>query len=228
MSGHPDLVVSDVSQTSLTLDAYPGDDGLAQLAAMIEALTLVAEDGIEMAAIAEIATTTSGRVEDALDWHREQPHRGVVLQRHGPRVVIASHPQFAPQIRLMLKLDREARLTPAALETLAIVAYQQPVTRAEIESVRGVDSSGVLATLHTRGLVDAVGRLPSVGNPIQYGTTVEFLRLFGLHSLADLPPLGQIDGRDMRAALEAAVASALDPEDGDGVESEAPQAEARD
>ena len=224
MSSQPDLVVADISQTSLTLDAYPGDDGLAQLAAMIEALTLVAEDGIEIAAVAEIATTTPSRVEDALDWHREQPYRGVVLQRHGPRVSIASHPQFAPHIRKMLKLDREARLTPAALETLAIVAYQQPVTRSEIESVRGVDSSGVLATLHTRGLVDAVGRLPSVGNPIQYGTTVEFLRLFGLHSLADLPPLGQVDGRDMRTALEAAVASAPDLDD-ESVSDEKPRTE---
>lgn len=225
MSDQPDLVVLDIGQTSLMLDAYPGDDGLAQLAAMIEALALVAEDGIEVAAIAEIAMATPGRVEDALDWHRAQPNRGVVLQRHGPRVSVASHPQFAPQIRKMLRLDREARLTPAALETLAIVAYQQPVTRGEIESVRGVDSSGVLATLHTRGLVDAVGRLPSVGNPIQYGTTVEFLRLFGLHSLADLPPLGQVDGRDMRTALEAAIASA--PEDEQVAELEEPQAGAR-
>ena len=200
----------EINQPALTLDIYLGEDGLARLAALIEALALVAEVGVEIPVIADIATTTQDRVEEALLWHRQQPHRGIVLQQQGPRISVASNPFFATQVRRLLKLDREARLTPAALETLAIVAYQQPVTRSEIESVRGVDSSGVLATLHNRGLVDAVGRLPSVGNPIQYGTTVEFLRLFGLHSLADLPPLGQIEGRDIGTALTAAVASAPD------------------
>ena len=121
---------------------------------------------------------------------------------------LASDPAYAPWVRQLFPAAKPARLTPPSLETLAIVAYQQPVTRSEIESVRGVDSSGVLATLHNRGLVDAIGRLPSVGNPIQYGTTVEFLRLFGLRSLDDLPPLGQIEGRDISTALTAAVASA--------------------
>jgi len=208
-TAHPHLVSEDeINQTALTLDAYPGEEGLARLAAMIEALALVAEEGAELSVVADIATTTSQRVEEALLWHRQQPHRGIVLQQQGPRIIVSSNPFFATQVRRLLKLDREARLTPAALETLAIVAYQQPVTRSEIESVRGVDSSGVLATLHNRGLVDAIGRLPSVGNPIQYGTTVEFLRLFGLHALSDLPPLGQIDGRDISTALTAAVASA--------------------
>jgi segregation and condensation protein B len=210
----PQLVTEEnINQPALTLDAYPGEEGLARLAAMIEALALVAEEAVELPAIADIATTTTSRVEEALLWHRQQPHRGIVLQQQGPRITVASNPFFASQVRKLLKLDREARLTPAALETLAIIAYQQPVTRSEIESVRGVDSSGVLATLHNRGLVDAIGRLPSVGNPIQYGTTVEFLRLFGLHSLDDLPALGQIEGRDISTALTAAVASASESDE---------------
>ena len=107
-------------------------------------------------------------------------------------------------MRLFLRLDREAKLSSAALETLAIVAYRQPVTRAEIDQVRGVDSSGVLANLHARGLIEPVARLATVGNPIQYGTTAQFLNHFGLRSLADLPPIGEIGGKDGLDLLESA------------------------
>jgi segregation and condensation protein B len=105
-------------------------------------------------------------------------------------------------------LERQTRLSTAALETLAIVAYRQPVTKAEIEAVRGVDSTGVLATLHQRSLIEPTGRLQTVGHPIQYGTTDEFLRHFGLRSLAELPPLGEVDGRDTASLLEIALADA--------------------
>jgi segregation and condensation protein B len=203
----------DLNQTALPLDAFTGDDGTARLAAMLEALALVADEGLDIDAIAEVTATSAERVEDALAWQQDQPHRGVVLQRHGDRISISSHPSAAIYIRRLFKLDREARLTPAALETLAIVAYQQPVTRSEIDAVRGVDSSGVLATLHNRGLVEALGRRASVGSPIEYGTTLEFLRLFSLTSLDDLPPLGLIDGRDLEAALSAAIASGDDGDD---------------
>jgi segregation and condensation protein B len=112
---------------------------------------------------------------------------------------------------MFLGLDREARLSSASLETLAIVAYQQPVTRAEIEKIRGVDSSGVLAKLHARALVEPVARLATVGNPIQYGTTADFLNHFGLRSLADLPPLGEIGGKDGRALLDTAMTIEEEP-----------------
>jgi segregation and condensation protein B len=197
----------DVNQTALPLDAFAGDDGIQRLAAVLEALALVADEGLEVDAIAEVTATSVERVEEAISWHQGQPHRGVALQRHGSRVAIASHPSAAIYIRRLLKLDRETRLTQAALETLAIVAYQQPVTRGEIDAVRGVDSSGVLATLHNRGLIEALGRRAAIGSPIEYGTTLEFLRLFSLHSLDDLPPLGLVDGRDLEVALSAAIAS---------------------
>lgn len=200
----------DLNQAALPLDAFDGDEGLERLAGILEALTLVADDGVDLDAIADVTTASLERIEEALIWHQEQRHRGLTLQRHGNRIAAASHPSAAMYIRRLLKLDREARLTPAALETLAIVAYQQPVTRSEIDAVRGVDSSGVLATLHNRGLIEAVGRRPSVGSPIEYGTTLEFLRLFSLNSIDDLPPLGLIDGRDLEAALSAAIASSPD------------------
>jgi len=197
----------DLNQTALPLDAFADEAGITRLAGVLEALALVADDGLELDAIAEVTATGVERIEEALVWHQAQPHRGVVLQRHGSRIAIASHPSAAIYIRRLLKLDREARLTPAALETLAIVAYQQPVTRSEIDAVRGVDSSGVLATLHNRGLIEALGRRAAVGSPIEYGTTLEFLRLFSLNSLDDLPPLGLVDGRDLESALGAAIAN---------------------
>jgi segregation and condensation protein B len=196
----------DLNQTTLPLDAFASDDGVERLAAVLEALALVADEGLDLDAIAEVTATTVDRVEEAIAWHRIQPHRGVALQRHGNRIALSSDPSAATYIRRLLKLDREARLTQAALETLAIVAYQQPVTRSEIDAVRGIDSSGVLATLHNRGLVEALGRRAAVGTPIEYGTTLEFLRLFSLNSLDDLPPLGLVDGRDLESALSAAIA----------------------
>ena len=111
-------------------------------------------------------------------------------------------------MRRFLGLERETRLTGASLETLSVIAYRQPVTRAEIEAVRGVDCSGVITTLIGRGLVEVVGRLPALGNPIQYGTSPEFLRHFGLGSLDDLPPLGQVSEQDAAALLDQLVAGA--------------------
>lgn len=137
--------------------------------------------------------------------HLERLETGLVLQRHGDRVSLATAPRYARQIRQFLGLDRETRLSTAALETLAIVAWRQPVTRSEVEAVRGVDCSGVIATLHAKSLIEPVSRRSTIGNPIQYGTTSEFLGHFGLGSLAELPALGQIDGKDGQDVLGAAM-----------------------
>ena len=180
---------------------------LPELAALMEAFLLVAHDPPTIDDLAKGAGVEPDQIERALELLNENDQRGWVVQRHGERVQLATAPRFADRVRTFLGLDRESRLSSAALETLAIVAYQQPATRAEIDAIRGVDSSGVLATLHARGLIEPVSRLQTVGNPIQYGTTSEFLKHFGLRSLAELPPLGQIDGRDARAALDAAARS---------------------
>jgi segregation and condensation protein B len=158
--------------------------------------------------LARAAGVACNRIEQALRQLEQAAGRGWVVQRHGDRVQLATAPRFAAYVRRFLGLERETRLSTAALETLAIIAYQQPVTRAAIEAVRGVDCSGVLATLLARGLIEVVGRLQTAGNPLQYGTTPEFLLHFGLKSLADLPPLGQVDGRDLRTTLTQAIAGA--------------------
>lgn len=104
---------------------------------------------------------------------------------------MATKPEYAEYIRRLYRDRTMLRLSPAAVETLAIIAYRQPITKAEIEETRGVDSTGVLETLLERKLIKIVGRKEVIGRPLLYGTTQEFLKYFGLNSLADLPPLEQ-------------------------------------
>jgi segregation and condensation protein B len=195
-------------QESLGLEAFDGPTDPAELASLVEALLLVAPAATTVEELAKGAGVPAEAVDAALAVLEQRTGTGWVIQRHAGKVQLATAPRFAGHVRRFLGLDREARLSSAALETLAIVAYQQPVTKTEIEAVRGVDCSGVLHTLLQRGLVEQVGRLQTPGNPIQYGTTPDFLLHFGLRSLADLPPLGQVQGQDIRDSLEAAIATA--------------------
>ena len=212
-----DLVALDLdAKQSETHTPSLGLGGLTddELPALVEALLLVAPEPASVEDIARAADVEPNRIEKALAALESREHSGWVVQRIGDKLQLATAPRFATYVRRFLGLERETRLSTAALETLAIIAYRQPVTRAEIEAVRGVDSSGVLTTLLSRGLIEVVGRLQTVGNPLQYATTPEFLLHFGLKSLSDLPPLGQVDGRDLGAALEAAIAAAeMEPGD---------------
>ena len=115
------------------------------------------------------------------------------MQRKGLQVQLITMPEATPHIQRFLGLEMTGRLTQPALETLAIIAYRQPVTRAAMESIRGVNCDGVLRTLVSRGLIEEVGRLDQVGRPILYGTTFEFLQYFGLKSLDELPSLDIAD-----------------------------------
>jgi segregation and condensation protein B len=202
-------------QTPLALEALDGPADPDELAALLQTLLLVAPAPTTVEELARGAGVPLAAAETALAALERHPEGGWVIQRHDGKVQLATAPRFAGYVRRFLGLERETRLSGAALETLAIVAYQQPVTKAEIEGVRGVDCSGVLHTLMQRGLIEQVGRVAGPGNAIQYGTTPDFLLHFGLRSLADLPPLGQVQGQDIRASLDAAVAAAtmepLDP-----------------
>ena len=102
---------------------------------------------------------------------------------------MCSNKTFAPQVRRALELRRNTPLSPAAMEVLAVVAYNQPVTKAFLEQVRGVDCSGVVTSLMTKGLLEEQGRLELPGRPLLYGTTANFLRCMGIRSLEELPPL---------------------------------------
>jgi segregation and condensation protein B len=173
-----------------------------ELPALLEALLLVSPEPAELRDLADAAGVPVSAVEDALTALNNDPARGWVVIRHRDTAHISSAPRFAPFVRRFLRLDREARLSSAALETLALIAYRQPVTRAEIESLRGVDCSGVLATLYARELIEVAGKLPTVGNPHQYVTSLEFLKQFGLRSLADLPPLANLAAGGSDRAFE--------------------------
>src|SRR5438105_10127079 len=113
-----------------------------------------------------------------------------MLQRHQDQVHLVTRPEVAPFVRRALRPEVTGRLSSAAYETLAIVAYQQPVTRARVEDLRGVNCESVLANLELRNLVSEVGRGSGPGQPKLYGTTMRFLQLLGLSSLDDLPPPG--------------------------------------
>src|SRR5205807_8514315 len=117
----------------------------------------------------------------------EQHGRGVRLQRLGEQVQLVTAPENAHYVAALLGLPMTARLTTAAMETLAVISYRQPVTRAQIEAIRGVNSDRALASLIQHGLVAEVGRAQSVGRPTLFGTTSEFLQQFGLTKLEQLP-----------------------------------------
>lgn len=162
----------------------------ADLVPFIEAILFVADEPVSVERLAATLMVDQDMVEQALDILRGHcASRGVRLQRKGHRVQMVTAPETAEVVERFLGLDVTSRLSPAALETLAIVAYRQPITRAEVDAIRGVQSDSVLRTLVSRGLIEEVGRLEQAGRPILYGTTFEFLQYFGLEDLSQLPPL---------------------------------------
>lgn len=162
----------------------------AQLERMVEALLFVAEGPVSAQQLAQALQASEEEVAAALTRLRQaSADRGIRLQEDKGRFQFVSAPEAAPSIERFLGLDLSARLSRAALETLAVVAYRQPVTRAQVEAIRGVDCDGVIRTLAAKGLIVEMGRLEQAGRPILFGTTPEFLQYFGLQSLGDLPPL---------------------------------------
>ena len=161
------------------------------LGAFLEALLFIAERPLTSAELAELAGIPPARAEAALATLADDlaaDHRGLRLQRMDEAWQLATSPEVGERLAAYAARE-EARLTPAALEALAVVAYRQPCTRGEVERVRGVDSDYVLRSLLHRRLVVETGRRDSPGRPILYGTTFAFLERFGLTSLDDLPPM---------------------------------------
>jgi segregation and condensation protein B len=163
------------------------------LAAKLESLLFVADEPVPVGRLAEAVQTTPGQVDQALaELEETWEGRGLSLQRAGGAVQMVTAPEAASIIERFLGLEARRSLSRAALETLAIVAYEQPITRPEIDSVRGVNSDSVIRTLLSLGLIEEAGRAPTVGRPVLYVTSFDFLQHFGLGSLADLPPLDTV------------------------------------
>jgi segregation and condensation protein B len=160
------------------------------ISAALEALLFVAADPVAPAQLASALELTVTEVEKGLEELAQLlEKRGLRLQRNAGRVQLTTAPDLADQVERFLGLEATTRLSRAALETLAIIAYQQPVTRPAVDSVRGVNSDGVIKSLLSKGLLQEVGRSEGPGRPILFGTTPEFLQHFGLNSLQELPAL---------------------------------------
>ncbi len=164
------------------------------LAAALEALLFVAPGSVTPAQLATALEIPVQQVEEELaTLEKSFLERGIRLQRHAGRIQLTTAPEMAPLVEKFLGLEASSRLSRAGLETLAIVAYQQPITRPEIDAIRGVNSDGVLKSLLSKGLIHEVGRADKPGRPILYSTTSDFLGHFGLSSIEALPPLGSFD-----------------------------------
>jgi len=158
------------------------------LRARIEALLFVADEPAPVQQLAQALEVGEREVIAALEeLAKHCRERGLRLQRKNRLVQLVTAPEAASDVQRFLGLDISSRLSTAALETLALAAYRQPITRAQIEAIRGVNCDGVLRTLLSRGLIAAQGRLHQAGRPIIYGTTFEFLQYFGLADLGELP-----------------------------------------
>jgi segregation and condensation protein B len=157
---------------------------------LMESLLFVADEPVPVDRLASVLEISMEQAQQTLrELAAEYAGRGIRLQQKRQRVQMVTAPESADWIRRFLGLELTGKLSAAAMEALAIVAYRQPVTRAEIEAIRGVNSDSVLRTLVNRGLIEELGRLEQAGRPIIYGTTFEFLQEFGLSSLEQLPPL---------------------------------------
>ncbi|WP_235918856.1 SMC-Scp complex subunit ScpB [Heliomicrobium undosum] len=161
---------------------------------VIEALLFVSSDPLSIETIAEATGFAAEEVRELLAGLKAEydgQERGWQLEEVAGGFRLSTRAEFAPYIERLLRTPQQG-LSNAALETLSIIAYHQPVTRAEIEQIRGVKADRSLATLLGKGLIQEVGRKEALGRPILYGTTDSFLRHFGLRSLADLPKLEEV------------------------------------
>ena len=195
-----------------------------RLPAIIESLLFVAGEPQEIGTLARTLGVPRQGVERALETLAASvAESGLFVQRMGDRVQLSTAPDAAPYIEHFLEVEH-SHLSRASLETLAIVAYRQPVTRAMIEAVRGVNSDHAVSTLIARGLIEDVGRAPSPGRPVLLSTSIRFLEYFGLQRPDDLPALPEL----VAAEEERTTAPAGSEASEDGSETDGGEAAAED
>lgn len=175
-------------------EALPGENSDIELplSVKLEALLFVAAEPVttaQLAAALDVAPSVIERGLNELD--ADLATRGLRLQRNAGRFQLTTAPQLAELVERFLGLEATTHLSRAALETLAIIAYQQPVTRPQIDSIRGVNSDSMMKSLLNKGLILESGRADGPGRPILYSTTPEFLQHFGLNSILEMPPLAK-------------------------------------
>lgn len=186
------------------------------LGAFYEALLFIAERPLATAELAELGGVPRLQAEAALSAlaeRLEDDERGIRVQHHEGEWQLVTAPEVGTRLATYAARE-EARLTPASLEALAVIAYRQPCTRGDVERVRGVDSDYVIRSLLHRRLVVEVGRRDTPGRPVLFGTTFTFLERFGLTSIDDLPPLSS-EAAQLTALTEAAPAEPAATADGE-------------
>jgi len=161
------------------------------LEATIEAILFATGTSIDIGQISTALSVSAIEIEEAVSMleHDLKTGRGIRIQRFGNKIQLTTAPEFSYEIEQFLGLELTSRLSRAALETLSIVAYRNPITRPSIDAIRGVNSDGVLKSLLSKGLIEEIGRSEGPGRPILYGITSFFLQHFGLGSLDELPEL---------------------------------------
>lgn len=185
---------------------------------IVEALLFVADEPLSAGKIAHSITGLDSRqvrrVVEQLRTEYQAEGRAFTIEELAGGFRMLTRTEFHPYLKVLFRQPREARLSSAALETLAIVAYKQPVNRAEVEAIRGVDCSGVLHTLLEYRLIKIVGRSEELGRPLLYGTTREFLEHFGLRSIRDLPNVQELmqpkETADAEGASEGTLGASAD------------------
>jgi segregation and condensation protein B len=179
------------------------------LEALIESLLFVTDRTVTIQELAATLEIDQDEIENAIEnLNTSYQARGIRLQRKGQRLQLVSPPEAGPVIERFLGLEISGKLSPASLETLAIVAYRQPITRIQVDAIRGVNSDSVLRSLVRRGLLEQVGRAETVGHPFLYGVTFGFLEQFGLESLKSLPKweeLNQELGESAKQTIESGI-----------------------
>jgi segregation and condensation protein B len=175
-------------------EALPGEtpDIELPLSVKLEAMLFVAAEPVTTAQLSTALDVSPSVIERGLnELDSALASRGLRLQRHAGRFQLTTAPELAELIERFLGLEATTHLSRAALETLAIIAYQQPVTRPQIDSIRGVNSDSMMKSLLNKGLILESGRADGPGRPILYSTTPEFLQHFGLNSILEMPPLAK-------------------------------------
>ena len=193
-------------QTKLPMDETKPRLDMKERVGIVEAILFVTGNAVEKKEICRAMELTEGELEetlDALESGYDFDRRGLRLLRFGAHVQLATRPDYAPYVEKLLQPVQKQSLSQAVMETLAVIAYRQPVTKAEIEQVRGVKCDYSVQSLVTKGLIEEVGRKEALGRPILYGTTDAFLRHFCIASLSELP---EIDFSKLTAKLEAGTA----------------------
>jgi segregation and condensation protein B len=188
-------------------DAEPED-----LAVALEAVCFSLNRPVTLVEVASILGRPAAVVASAGEALAEQLRgRGLMLQRHGHELQLVTRPETAWAVQRALQPERPTRLSRPALETLAIIAYRQPLTRAGIESIRGVNCEAVLDSLERRGLIAEVDRQETPGRPRLFGTTLRFLQIVGLERIDDLPVLGEANAVESLSATAGAEHGTADP-----------------